>query len=168
MFKQEVSRSLMTISAMTGESGDPMRVPNVCLYITLLKIKYVDVKINLMACTNSFFEIFVLFWIRGHLLLILSRTRSRGTFVKRDVTSKVSRIRFFESTLYNSKLFAIALNCITYFSRLIESIYQTRWFPVKFPSYYHWERDSAFRYIMIKIKKRQSTSSLKMLRVIWS
>jgi len=57
-------------------------------------------------------------------LLILSRTRSRGTFVKRDVTSKeintsVSRTRFFESTLYNSKLFAIQL---LFFSRLMEII----------------------------------------------
>jgi len=57
----------MTISAIIGNKGDPIGVPNVCLYICLnvdRVVKNVDVKTNLIAVRNSFCYkfMFLLIW----------------------------------------------------------------------------------------------------------
>jgi len=74
----------------------------------------VDVNTNFIADINSFIEILVFCSMDGHLLLMLSIARSKGTFVNNEVTSSEMRMSLFliflsERDLYNSKLFAILL-----------------------------------------------------------
>ena len=52
-FKTSSSKSCITISAMTGNNGDPIGVPKSCLYVTPSNMKNVDVSMNFIASMNS-------------------------------------------------------------------------------------------------------------------
>ena len=59
-----------------GEKGEPIGVPNVCLYIALLNLKNTEDDINSIAHINSVLGINVCCSMYCHLLLILSMIRS--------------------------------------------------------------------------------------------
>jgi len=40
------SESCITMSVSIGDNGDPIGMPNICLYITLSKVKKVEFSIN--------------------------------------------------------------------------------------------------------------------------
>ena len=76
--------------ATIGETGLPIAVPNFCLYMSPLNVKYVVVKINaispIMSCTLSlvlFFKV-LSFSNRSR---ITERASSIGVFVNNDATS---------------------------------------------------------------------------------
>jgi len=77
----------MTISATIGDNGDPIGVPNFCLYILLLKMKKVESITILTAIRNSSLGIVVPLFICSHLLFKLAMANSIGMLVKRDTTS---------------------------------------------------------------------------------
>jgi len=85
-----LSMSLKTKSAMMGDKGEPMGVPNFCLYIVLLKVKYVDSKIIFSAAINSSFGILLFSRMQSSLLTTLSIAKSNGMFVNNDTTSRES------------------------------------------------------------------------------
>lgn len=49
------SKSCKTKAAIIGESGEPIGVPNFCLYIIIIKTKNVEFKINCKIMKNSSF-----------------------------------------------------------------------------------------------------------------
>jgi len=109
------SRSYNTTSAITGDKGEPIGVPKVCLDILPLKVKNVEDKINCTADMNSSMGMLVFFSVIAHLLEMPSIAKSWGMLVKSDITSndnKISVLPIFlpERTLYKSKLFLICLS----------------------------------------------------------
>jgi len=113
--------SCNSMSAMIGDSEKPIGVPKVCLYMTLLKVKYVDVKTNFTGEIKSSIGMLVFLLIDVHLFTVLLIARSSGMLVKSEITSNdikisVSWIGLPERELYNSRLF---LTCLWLGGKLI-------------------------------------------------
>jgi len=73
---------------MMGNKGELIRVPNLCLYGLLLKVKKIEFIISCNTIKNSSLEILHSKEMYVHLLEILSRARLIGMFVKSNTASK--------------------------------------------------------------------------------
>jgi len=78
---------------LTGDKGESMGVPKICLYILLSNVKKVEFKINFIPIKNFSSGILVESLMRFHLFFILVMAKSMGILVNKKVTSNEKSLK---------------------------------------------------------------------------